>query len=480
MLRPIACFSLAAATLLAQLPGQYPPGQYPQGRTPPGQYPPGQYPQDQYPPGQYPPGQYPPGQYPPGQYPTRLPGGIPVNLPVPEIKIPKRGQKKDDAKKENGKEVTIKLESAVGALRKLTEKELLLETDENKVVQYRLLAKTVFRNTAGDPIRDSLLKPGDKLEVQFNPDDEETALRIILLRAGSASEREAAEKTVEVDKVERPAPKSAEAPGDERPALRRGVPDRIKNAPAETKPPEGEFRENPSYSKASQTDPIIVAAREAAEDFTNNLPNFLVQQHTTRYVSTVNPPDWQALDIVTAEVAVEDGKEDYRKISINGRATDKPQKSGSWSTGEFAVTLQDVLSPFSAAKFTKRGEDRIAGRTMAVYNYSIAETNSHWRLIAENQTCQPPHKGAIWIDKETSRVMRIEQQTVSTPKDFPYDKAETTLEYDFVRIDNKLHLLPVRSENLMCQRGSNTCTRNELHFRNYRKFAAETNIKFEK
>jgi hypothetical protein len=476
MSRPLFISALAAATLLAQLPGQYPPGQYP----PTGRYPPGQYPPGQYPPGQYPQDPYPPGQYPPGQYPTRLPGGVPVNLPVPEIKIPKRGQKKDDPKKENGKEVTIKLESAVGSLRKLTEKELLLETDADKVVQYRLLAKTIFRNTAGEPIRDSLLKPGDKLEVQFNPDDEETALRVILLRAGSSSERESAEKTVEIEKVERPAPKSGEPPDDNRPVLRRGVPERIKNAPAEPKSPEGGFEESPSYSKASQTDPIIVAAREAADEFTNNLPNFLVQQHTTRYVSTTNPPNWQALDIVTAEVAVEDGKEDYRKISINGRATDKPQKSGSWSTGEFAVTLQDVLSPFSAAKFTKRGDDRIAGRPMAVYNYSIAETNSHWRLIAENQTCQPAHKGTIWIDKETNRVLRIEQQTISTPKDFPYDKAETTLEYDFVRIDNKTHLLPVRSENLMCQRGSNTCTRNELHFRNYRKFAAETNIKFEK
>jgi hypothetical protein len=69
----------AAAVLWAQLPGQYPPGQYP-----PGQYPPGQYP-----PGQYPPGQYPTGQYPRGQYPT----GPGVGLPVPQIKLPKRGPK---------------------------------------------------------------------------------------------------------------------------------------------------------------------------------------------------------------------------------------------------------------------------------------------------------------------------------------------------------------------------------------------------
>src|ERR1700737_840749 len=76
---------LLGAMALAQLPGQYPPGQYPPG---------------QYPPGQYPPGQYPPGQYPPNTYPTRLPGGIPVGLPVPEVKLPKRQpkEKSDDVK----------------------------------------------------------------------------------------------------------------------------------------------------------------------------------------------------------------------------------------------------------------------------------------------------------------------------------------------------------------------------------------------
>ena len=76
--------------------------------------------------------------------------------------------------------------------------------------------------------------------------------------------------------------------------------------------------------------------------------------------------------------------------------------------------------------------------------------------------------------------MRIEQQSLSFPGDFPFDKVELVLEYDFVRIDTKLHLLPVHSENLMCQRGSNQCSRNEINFRNYRKFGAESKIEFDK
>jgi hypothetical protein len=90
-------------------------------------YPPGQYPPSTYPPNQYP-NQYPyPSTYPPGT--ARLPGGI--GLPVPEIKIPKRGEKdkdKDDKNKKNSKEVKITLKSINGTLRKMGEKDLLYGT----------------------------------------------------------------------------------------------------------------------------------------------------------------------------------------------------------------------------------------------------------------------------------------------------------------------------------------------------------------
>ncbi len=466
--------AMTAGLAWAQFPGQYPPGQYP-----PGQYPPGQYP-----PGQYPPGQYPPGQYPPNQYPTRLPGGVPVSVPVPEIKLPKRTPKDKDAEaKKGGKpssEIRVKLESADGTLRKLTEKELVLDTAKG-TLQYRLLAKTQFIDKEGAAIRDSLLKPGDQLQVAFNPDDEETALRVTLVRKGTAVEREAAEKPVGDVKRASEAPKD-----DEAPILRRGIPERVKReqeqpAKDEPAPDPAEFKENASIF-TPPSDPVILEAREAADEFSEGLPDFVVQQHTMRYVSGTRPPQWQAVDIVSAEVAVVKGVEEYRKISINGRESKRPpEKSGAWSTGEFVTTLQDILSPMTAAKFVKRGGQRVAGRDTIVYDYSVAQPNSHWRIIPENhESYNPPYKGAIWIDRETKRVLRIEQRSVSFPDSFPYDKTEMTLDYDFVRISGKLLLLPVRSENVTCQRGTTACSRNEINFRNYRKFGAESNITFDK
>jgi hypothetical protein len=460
-----------AAVLFAQLPGQYPPGQYPPG---------------QYPPGQYPPGQYPPGQYPGGQYPQ----GPAIGLPIPQVKLPKRGPK---------------LTGVEGTLRRLGEKDLLLDTSGKGVVKFRLIAKTQFRDAAGEPMRDSLLKPGDVLKVEVNPDDEETAIKVSLVRAGTAEERSAAAAKVPTADEE-PAsdepvaatapstgtPKIGGEPLEDRPRLRRGVPDRVKNAPPRPETPApGEPASDADAPAATDSllrpppppDPVIAAAREEAENFTDTLPNFLVQQHTMRYYSGTNPPQWTAVDNVTADVICVNGKEEYKNIKINGRPSKDPaEKSGTWSTGEFVTTQRDILSPSSGTTFSKRGSDRISGRTTVVYNYAVKQPLSHWQVHSrdEGKMYRPGYKGTIWIDQETNRVMRIEQQSLSFPGDFPFDKVELVLEYDFVRIDSKLFLLPVRSENLMCQRGSNNCSRNEINFRNYRKFGADSKIEFEK
>lgn len=500
-----AVFDGSPVEVMQQVPtGQYPPGQYPPGQYPPGQYPPGQYPPGQYPPGQYPPGQYPPGRYPPGTVPTPVPG---VGIPIPEIKLPRRGEKKegkDSAEKGEGRsadadgKLTIDLGAFVGTLRDFGEKSLVLESAAHGLLEFRVLAKTRFQDAANEPIRDSLLKPGDQLKLEVNGDDPETILRVILLRKGTVAEREAASREFDRASVRSPEDVEAEpvdgrptltgaAADDSRPTVRRGQPEEYRNPV-----PEPQISREEALARAGgrspefhrihtlDTDPLIAAAREESIDFTSQLPNFLVRQFTTRYSSVTRPADWRAMDVVTVDVVYVDGSEDYRNTMINGRPSKhSPELSGSWSTGEFATTLMDVLSAQTMAVFTRRGEDTISGRSTVVFDYAVEQPRSHWTVHANERQYRPAYKGSIWIDKASKRVMRIEKQALGLPADFPFDKAELTLEYDFVRLSNRLYLLPVHSENLICVRGTADCTRNVTDFRNYQKFEAESDIRYD-
>ena len=234
--------------------------------------------------------------------------------------------------------------------------------------------------------------------------------------------------------------------------------------------------------KYATDDDVIDQAREAAFAFTETLPNYIVKQYTTRYQSSAarrGGTQWQPLDVVTADVVAENGKETYKNVLVNGKASKNVEETGSWSEGEFASTLQAILSPASDALFVNKRATTIVNRPAWRYDYTIEQPRSSWQVEAGGSRFRPAYGGAIWIDKETNRVLRIEMSARKIPAEFPLDQVESTVDYDFVLIGDKKWLLPVHSEALSCERGTSECSRNVIDFRNYKKYGSDSSITFD-
>jgi hypothetical protein len=418
----------------------------------------------------------------------RLPGGVPVS--VPPLQLPKRGSKDNKQSDDSAKMTLLGVE---GTLRQLREKDLFLQTPKH-LLRFRMLAKTDFKNKAGEPVRDSLLKPGDQLQVEATKVDPETALRVVLIRAGTPAERTAAELPFDHDSAQTP------VDADMKPAGTMDVANAEPSAGASSGEPAPEAGSNTSRrpdlerdedasnvptgsrGRINAVDDVVADARRAAEAFMEEIPNFVVQQQTTRYHSFSNGATWKPDGVVTADVACVNDQEEYRNILVDGKSVPSPvSKTGAWSTGEFVTTLRNLLSPETDAAFVRRGDDRIVGRAAYRYDYTVRKANSHWRIVnPDGRTEAPAYDGTVWIDKDSHRVLRLEMRTNSLPPGFTYDKAESTLDYDFVRIGSGNYLLPVKSANLACMSGGSTCMKNEIDFRNYRKFEAESDVTFAK
>jgi len=186
--------------------------------------------------------------------------------------------------------------------------------------------------------------------------------------------------------------------------------------------------------------------------------------------------------VVSADVVYEEGRESYRNLKINGKPVKKGMEelSGAWSTGEFGTLLRDVFSPATAAEFHFRKDSTIAGMSTALYDFKVEHENSHWHVQVASQSVFPAYKGSVWIDKKNGRVLRIEMQARNIPGEFPLDTVETVADYEYVRIGGaQQFLLPVHSETLSCQRGTNYCSRNAIDFRNYKKYSGEATITFD-
>jgi hypothetical protein len=407
----------------------------------------------------------------PVPYPGQSPR--PMGLPIPTSRGSKKGQpgstKPDDP-----------TTSTSGKLSKIDEKTIVLEVPDGRVLEYRRSAATKFFKDTKE-VAPAEMKPGDKVSVESTSDDQGYLYARRVSWEASAEPAEAAETAAEPTTTATtiaptaPAPRERDDPGP--PTLMRGTPAPRRTIEAE---PESVPTSAVAPPAPPATDPYIAKARAAAETFSEGLPDYVCKEFMARYVATTRPLDWHALDVVSTDVVYEKGRESYRNVAINGKAAGKSidQLEGAWSTGEFGSMLLDLLSPATAADFRFRRQSTADGVTARVYDFDVQQSNSHWHVMVASQSMYPAYKGSVWIDPASGRVLRIEMQARSLPKEFPMDTVESAVDYARVRIGERDFLLPAHAENLSCQRGSANCSRNALDFRNYHKYEAQSDIEF--
>ncbi|HYM10040.1 MAG TPA: hypothetical protein VEU62_04875, partial [Bryobacterales bacterium] len=163
------------------------------------------------------PGGYPGGGYPGGGYPGG--GG---GIGGPGLPIPHRRKKKDKTTKDTAPEA---LSNVTGTLRQLDDKSVVVEAQDTRIINLKRTEKTKFYNDAKEA-KPSDFKPGDHVQVEATQDAEGFfyAVNVILEKPGTAAERTAAARPVEVST-------QASQDDDERPILRR------KDAPAKAEQP---------------------------------------------------------------------------------------------------------------------------------------------------------------------------------------------------------------------------------------------------
>jgi hypothetical protein len=226
---------------------------------------------------------------------------------------------------------------------------------------------------------------------------------------------------------------------------------------------------------------LIRKATEAALNFTETLPNYMVREVISRFESSAHPASWHAQDVISTDVVFDKGKEEYRNITINGKVSTREaaENSGAWSTGEFGSLLIDLFSPATAAEFHFQRDGRAGGVDAKIYSFEVERENSHWTLHFGAQTFEPAYKGATWIDPKNGRVLRIELEAINLPSQFPTDHVESATDYQYIRLGGtQQFLLPVHSEVLSCQRGTSNCSKNSIDFRNYHKYTGESTVEF--
>ena len=222
------------------------------------------------------------------------------------------------------------------------------------------------------------------------------------------------------------------------------------------------------------------------------MPDFLVKQIIKRSVAYGTTANWIPQDNLTVAVGYRANVgEEYKLLTVNGMPAPEDAKPGSdyskyapkgaSSSGvEYISAQADVFKPETKTEFKMVDTDVIQGRRTIVYEYTVKRENSQLTLTVGDTGARAVvgSRGRMWIDRELDRVLRFEQIATEIPPDFPITAASSTIDYDWVNINDHKYLLPSHSEILMSTTQPKFAlqSRNDVRFRNYQKFGAELKV----
>jgi hypothetical protein len=152
------------------------------------------------------------------------------------------------------------------------------------------------------------------------------------------------------------------------------------------------------------------------------------------------------------------------------------------SSGEFGTLLKRIFIPEAQARFQWERWTNFHGRPTYVFSYHVAQANSTYTIsissVLKHYRITTGMRGAVYIDRETSQVMRYSDEADGLPANRPVLGTPAVLDYEYAEIGGQRFLLPKRVDRRMIMK--DTQSRNLIEFSNYRKFSSEVTLTFEK
>jgi VWFA-related protein len=227
---------------------------------------------------------------------------------------------------------------------------------------------------------------------------------------------------------------------------------------------------------------ILAETTKYAMTYKETLPNFMCEQITDRYIYRVNPVgtgQWNHKDKFTELLTYLDHEENRTIMEMEqsgSSSQDMENIHGAMSAGEFGVTLSGLFRPSSKADFKWKETGVLGDSTVLIFDYRVAPEHSTLNLRASSvDVITVGYHGQVYIDPVTRRVRRITQVADNVPPKFLIQAVSISVDYDFVVINNHDYMLPI-SAQVIVVKGRTELDRNEIEFRNFRRFGSNMRI----
>jgi len=209
------------------------------------------------------------------------------------------------------------------------------------------------------------------------------------------------------------------------------------------------------------------------------MPNYVADETAKRYRSTAAPPAWSSFDTVQSEITFRGRRAVRQQIRRNGKRWEQPfgaLPGFKWYEG-FETEIDPLFDVRCPTTIEYKGRSEVGGRRLVEYRFRSPVDGCFPFLYFTYQRYNPARAGRVFIEEASGSVIQVDDEASSFPADFEFAGREEHVFWDYVKIGEGTHLLPVRANFVVSYR-SGTRYRVEIEYKNHRHFEASSSIRF--
>jgi hypothetical protein len=224
----------------------------------------------------------------------------------------------------------------------------------------------------------------------------------------------------------------------------------------------------------------LAQARRVNLEYAANLPNFVADEIAKRYRMSPNSRAWSDFDTVESEITFRGSRAVRQQIRRNGKLWEQPfdgLPGYKWHEG-FGPEITPLFDPKCPTTLKYEGRSESGGRALHDYKFSSPVDGCFPYFFFGYQRYNPARTGHVLIDDPAGNIIQLEEEESGFPAEIEFSGREVHISWDYVKIGEESHLLPVRASFLV-RYYDGTRYRIEVEYKNHRHFEASTHITYQ-
>jgi len=248
---------------------------------------------------------------------------------------------------------------------------------------------------------------------------------------------------------------------------------------------EGESSVPAAASPSLRNEPVAVGeellakARDAAARMFNAVENVICREDVKRFKSGRGGTE-HPVDVVQAQVTVENGAERYSAVLQNNRKRNRMSDiGGAWSEGEYASFLGEARQVLSSDRFIHTAHlAELNGTPATVFPFEMDRSETSWDFKVRSHHYALPFEGELWVSSETGEVLRIRRIARRMDPATAIEKVDWTVDFAKVSIDGRTLSLPSKALYSVTYIQGQSRQWNAMSFSSYRHYGSDAVIHY--